>query len=174
MSYGEEQQKEIKTIRERHITLNLSDADCKRISEQAGKAGLTVGELLTQFIGDLVGGTYSNGSDERDKADEWYNRCWFGMFPEDTLLRYFLVYGYDVDDFLTTYDELQYYKENPSEFAEEVAELEDGEKLWFEDEYHDYIDDFLKDHADSDLEKEVELCRKWLADYQRLQGEKND
>jgi len=56
----------------------------------------------------------------------------------------------------------------------EVAELEDGEKLWFEDEYHDYIDDFLKDHADSDLEKEVELCRKWLADYQRLQGEKND
>ena len=27
------------------------------------------------FVGDLVGGTYSNGSDERDYADQWFERA---------------------------------------------------------------------------------------------------
>ena len=34
MSYGEEQQKEIATIRERNITVKLSDADCDRLGQQ--------------------------------------------------------------------------------------------------------------------------------------------
>ena len=37
----------------------------------------TIGELIENFAGDLVGGTYSNGSDERDYADQWFERCWF-------------------------------------------------------------------------------------------------
>ena len=53
--------------------MKLSDADCDRLARKRGEHGLT--------IGDLVGGTYSNGSDERDYADQW-----FGMFPEPTLL----------------------------------------------------------------------------------------
>ena len=61
-----EQEKEIQTIKERTITLKLSDADVERISNKAERHGLTVSELLENFIGDLVGGTYSNGSDERD------------------------------------------------------------------------------------------------------------
>ena len=32
----------------------------------------TIGELIENFAGDLVGGTYSNGSDERDYADQWF------------------------------------------------------------------------------------------------------
>lgn len=55
--------KEIKTVKERSITLKLSDADCDRIAKKAGRSGLTVATLLENFIGDLVGGTYSNGSD---------------------------------------------------------------------------------------------------------------
>ena len=89
MSYGE-QQKEIETIRERKITVNLSDADCDRLARKCGEHGLTIGELIENFVGDLVGGTYSNGSDERDYADQWFERCWFGMFPEPTLLNHLL------------------------------------------------------------------------------------
>lgn len=37
---GEQQQKEIATIKPRTITLKLSDADCERIAKDAGKAGL--------------------------------------------------------------------------------------------------------------------------------------
>ena len=86
MSWGEEQQKEIETIRERKITVKLSDADCDRLARKCGKHGLTIGELIENFVGDLVGGTYSNGSDERDYADQWFERCWFGMFPEPIFL----------------------------------------------------------------------------------------
>lgn len=165
-----EQEKEIKTIKERNITVKLSDADVERISIKAGKHGLSVGELLENFIGDLVGGTYSNGSDERDRAEQWFERCWFGMFPEETLLWYLLDWGHDVDDFLTTYDELKYFETNPQEFADEVADLEEGEKLWFEEEYHEYVDDYLEKHKDVDIEKEIDTCRKWLKDMQALKG----
>ena len=44
---AKEQQKEIATIKERTIHLNLSDADCKRISTYAAKANITVSQLLT-------------------------------------------------------------------------------------------------------------------------------
>lgn len=68
MSWGEEQKKEIETIRERKITVKLSDADCDRLARKCGEHGLTIGELIENFVGDLVGGTYSNGSDEKDTA----------------------------------------------------------------------------------------------------------
>lgn len=55
-----QQQEEIETIRSRTIEVKLSDADVKRISEKAAAHGLTVGELIENFIGDLVCGTYSN------------------------------------------------------------------------------------------------------------------
>ncbi len=58
MSWGEEQQKEIETIRERKITVKLSDADCDRLARKCGEHGLTIGELIENFVGDLVGGTY--------------------------------------------------------------------------------------------------------------------
>ena len=61
MSWGEEQKKEIETIRERKITVKLSDADCDRLARKCGEHGLTIGELIENFVGDLVGGTYSNG-----------------------------------------------------------------------------------------------------------------
>lgn len=169
MSY-KEQEKEIKTIKERTITLKLSNADCERIVKKAGKHGLTVGKLLENFIGDLVDGTYSNGSDERDRAEQWVERCWFGMFPEETLLRHLLEWGHDVDRFLTVYHELKYYEANPQEFVEEVEEAKkNGEEiLWFKQEYHDYTDEYLNNHKEADIINEIELCRKWLADLKKL------
>ena len=63
------QREEIETIKPRTITVNLSDADVKRLAEKSGEGGLTISELLENFIGDLVDGTYSNGSDERMYAE---------------------------------------------------------------------------------------------------------
>lgn len=77
-----EQRKEIETIKPRTYSLNLSDADVERIAKSAGSYGLTVSELLENFIGDLVAGTYSNGSDERMYAEQWAERCWFALDPE--------------------------------------------------------------------------------------------
>lgn len=95
-----QQKKEIETIRERNITVKLSDADCDRLARKCGEHGLTIGELLENFIGDLVNGTYTNGSDERMYAEQWFERCGFGMFPEPTLLNHLLCWGYDPEDYL--------------------------------------------------------------------------
>jgi len=128
-----EQEKEIQTIKERTITLKLSDADVERISNKAERHGLTVSELLENFIGDLVGGTYSNGSDERDFADRWFERCWFGMFPEYNFLTYALNDWLDIDDILDDYDRLQDMREDlkvetdPEEIEYFKSEIEDLE-----------------------------------------------
>lgn len=90
MTYFEEQKNEIATIKTRKISLDLSDADVRSICEKAGQVGLTVSELLQNFIGDLVGGTYSNGSDERDFSQQWFDRCGFEMVPDESFSRYLL------------------------------------------------------------------------------------
>ena len=173
MNYNQEQQKEIETIKERTIKLKLSDADCERIAEKAGMHGLTVANLLENFIGDLVDGTYSNGSDERHYAERWFERCWFAAFPKQTLLRHLLEWGHNVEDFIYVYDELKYYEANQEEYQEELAEAkEDGKNMiWCEEEYHDYVDDFINSHDEVDINKEIEICRKWLNEIKNIKGE---
>ena len=127
----EQQRKEVETIRERSLTIKLSDADCERIFNLCGKHNITVACLLENFIGDLVGGTYTNGSDERDFAGKYFERCWFGRYPETTLLNWLLNMGYDIyDDFLdiidnieSGYAELEDYWKDPSVFDEEEIEF---------------------------------------------------
>ena len=68
-----EQQTEIETINPRTYHLNLSDNDVKRLVLKAGEFNLNVSELLENFIGDLISGTYSNGSDERMYANQWFD-----------------------------------------------------------------------------------------------------
>lgn len=172
-----DQEKEIKTIKERNIVLKLSDADCDRIALKAGRCGLTVDELLTQFIGDLTDGTYSNGSDERNKANDWFGRCWFGMLPKYTLLSFILDQGSiaDIEDILICHDEWKYYQENPEEYAEEVkAAKEKDEPLWFEHDYFEWISDYTRDNPEEDIEKQIEICRKWFNNLQELKGEKEN
>ena len=114
------QKNEIETIKPRTITVNLSDADVKRLAEKSGEGGLTISELLENFIGDLVDGTYSNGSDERMYAEQWYQRCWFAMFSDDTFLKFLLLWG-DLDDYIDLMDELE---SNKKEMAEMTADAE--------------------------------------------------
>lgn len=168
----ERQQEEISTIKERIFKLKLSDADCERISKLAGKSGLTIGELLENFIGDLVDGTFSNGSDERDRADQWYERCWFSHRfdgEEDSeLLGFMLNWGYDIDDFLTAVDEKEYFENNPQELAEEVVDLEEEEKLWFIGVIDEVINPYLEKNPDADIKVEIEKCRIWFNDTNNL------
>ena len=103
-THGEQQKQEIETIRKRTIELELSDADVKRLAEKAGAHGLTVGKLLENFIGDLVCGTYSNGSDERDFAERWFDRCWFSL-PDMTFLNYLIEWG-GIDEVLEAWDSI--------------------------------------------------------------------
>ena len=117
-----QQQEEIETIRSRTIEVKLSDADVKRISEKAAAHGLTVGELIENFIGDLVCGTYSNGSDERMYAEQWFERCWFGMFPDLTFLRYLIEWG-GLDEVIGAWENIKSTEENIQTSEEALASV---------------------------------------------------
>lgn len=168
--YGE--QNEQATIRERTITLKLSDDDCDRILRKAGSSGLTVAQLLENFIGDLVGGTYYNGSDERMYAEQWFDRCWFGMFPEKTLLRHLLGNGVDIESFISTYEENEEYKAHPENFGELMEEygMEPGDTFWFEDDLKYYLDGWNPE-GEPDMNKELETVRAYLNEVKTLKGE---
>ena len=93
----EDRKKEIETIKERTLVLKLSDADCDRILQKAASHGMTVSELLESFIGDLVDGTFTNGSDERYLAEDWFNRCGFERDDKRTLLWHLLEQNADLE-----------------------------------------------------------------------------
>ena len=118
------QREEIETIREREVNLKLSESDVKRICEKAGSVGLTVAELLESFIGDLVHGTYTNGSDERMYAERWFDRCGFAMFPDNTFLQYLIDLDI-VEDVIVDWNELKYYEQNVEEQEENKDDYED-------------------------------------------------
>lgn len=133
------QKNEIETIKPRTITVNLSDADVKRLAEKSGEGGLTISELLENFIGDLVDGTYSNGSDERMYAEQWYQRCWFAMFSDDTFLKFLLLWG-DLDDFIDLMNEMESSKKEMAEVTADAEDCSAAER----DELQEYINDLQK------------------------------
>ncbi len=139
MSYGEEAKKEAETVAPRTFTVNLSDADVKRLYKKAAEASLTPEELFENFVGDLVDGTYSNGSDERMCAEEWYNRCWFSFNYFGSFLAY-LVRECEYEDFINSF-------ETAEESAEELLEMNIDDFVNKEsyDEEHDFFSLRLED-----------------------------
>ena len=130
----------------RKITVNLTDADSEAIFQKAAAHGLTVGELLENFIADLIGGAGTNGSDERDRAEAWFERCWFGMFPEETFLRWLIEWGADsVSDFCARWELLQDAKEDIKdeerpEYREAIQEEIDFQTEELQSYYNDYVE----------------------------------
>lgn len=166
---GTQQQREITTIKPRNLSLNLSDADFERVSNLCGLHNITVSQLLENFIGDLVCGTYVNGSDETKLAGDWFKRCWFGLEPENTLLHFLLENDYDVEECLLTYGDYMDYIENPQKFKEDLEDLQEGEKLYCIKEWEGYLEEWKPDEK-VDIEKEIDKCREWINENFKLRG----
>lgn len=145
---------------EHTIKISISDEEKESLFHLLGRHGLTVEELFKNVISDLVG--QGNGSDERDLMDQWFNRCWFSFEPEETLLKYCLEWGYDIDDVVTAWEENEYYKKFPEEFEDEG----DGER-WFETDLHD-IDEYMEKHPDKDMSEQIDICKKWLEEKEKF------
>ena len=173
MSWGELQKKEIETIKERTITVKLSDEECERLASMSGLSGLTVGELIENFIGDLIGGTHSNGSDERMYANQWYERCGFSFDSEETLLGYLINRGYEPKDYLdmldnieTAQEEKKYLEEHPEEANEEAQYIDDDIAVW-EEELKDMREDW-KPEKEPNMDEEIKCIRKWIREKESL------
>ena len=155
MTSRERQEAEIKTIKPRNITINLSDADVERLFEKAYSNGLTPSKLIEGFLGDLLDGTYSHGSDERDLADEYFERCSYDMLAEHTFLRWALCENiYDdiiglIDDHDTCVDVLAKNQSGwidsmtPDEIKNEIAEYNEDLQR-FEEEILSYYNEYAE------------------------------
>lgn len=178
ISPRERQEQEIETIKERNVVLKLSDADCDRLAIKAGIAGISISGLLESFIGDLVSGAYSNGSDEEYLAMQWFDRCGYGRY-NSSLLYNLICKSYDIDTFLDVCEDIKQCeediiksKEHPEDYdPEEITYLEDDLE-YYQDEFNDFTEDYRSNHEDADMDKEIDVCRKWLDDLTALKEPK--
>lgn len=143
-----QQKREIATIKPRNFSVDLSDADCHRILERCAECGMTVGDLIKNFVGDLICGTYTNGSDEREYANQWFDSCWFAH-RQKTLLCHLLDYGYDPKEYLDATHDLAAGSEDQKKY---VAEMKSGFK------------------ATRDIDTETEIISKWVAERKAILG----
>lgn len=171
------QQEEIKTIAPRTITVNLSDADCLRLAALAGKCDTTVSNIIEEFIGNLVNGTYSSGSDERHLAQEYFERTGTSWMYEPNFITWTLDNSYEelLEDFIAIIIDLMDCYEavnNPDSTADEISRYKDDlEAIFpvFKEEYYNPYKEAVKD-AES-LEKAVEQSIAWYKQYNNLLGE---
>lgn len=155
-------------IREKNVKVKLPEADCEQLAKLCGLYGLTVGELFEQFVSDLVNGTFSDGSDERNMARGWFERL-FGKCSKETLLQHLLFQDYIIIDFLDivdlledgkkTLDNAEKDKSNKYD-KEEIDFLKDDIVMW-ERQYHEFIDGFVKLCPEADINEQINMVRKW-------------
>ena len=182
--FYDEQQKEIATIKERTITVKLSDADCERLMEKCGLRNITVGKLIEDFITDLVHGTYSNSCELRQDANYWFDRRYYELFPEmttlsedtlfteDTLLSRLLRFGLEPTDFLNVVTEIEtqgYEITNPQENmeAESEQQAENGELAELKERLDDMIGNWKPDRK-PDMKAEISHIKKWVEEKEQL------
>lgn len=184
MNYAKKQKAEAATVSPRTIKINLSDEDVKRLYEKAAGASITPEQLIENFIADLVCGTYTNGSDERTRAEEWFERCWFSLDNYGSFLAY-----------LVKNCEYSYYTEQQktvSECTEELSELDisdfdsteeyDEEKEYItrrleqaNEEIKEMFDEYVKHGENPEtFEEEIENIRKYEESLKNALAHKNE
>lgn len=173
------QQKEIETITERKLSLNLSDADVERLCVKAGIAQLTVSQLLESFIGDLVGGTYSNGSDERDAAQKWYERCGYSYnYPSNFLSHLLCEYSIEcVDDVLSLQEDIDGYTADLEKAEKNLMSLEELlSELIESNELNKIAGDYekVKEIYIESTTRDLNWSKEQLADYWKDYLSEND
>ena len=162
------QREEIETIKPRTIMIPLSDADCSLLMDICGEYGLTVGELFAAFAGDLICGTYTNGSDERMLANKWFDRCCFDYRSGNSLLRHLLSHWFKPEVFFdmigslsSAYEELEFLRSHPEECELNDIPYTEGFIYRWQEDFHEYIRGW-EPEGDSDLFEEVQNIAEWI------------
>lgn len=71
----------------REIRVKIEDEDLEELKCYLEGYDMTPAQLLQGFIGDLIDNNYSNGSDERDLASQYFNRAYSCFYRSPYLHR---------------------------------------------------------------------------------------
>lgn len=157
-------------LKPRNIQLNLSDEDCERLLNIAGKSGTTVSNLLENFLRDLVNSNYSLTDVGTEYAEDWLHHSMVSYLvneKEENLLGYLIDNDIEVSDFILAWDQASYTMIHLQEFIETYnSDMEWWVKL---------ISHIMGEDSDSwihsqnvDINDEVYLCRKYVEEENNL------
>lgn len=177
MRNAEVQRAEIATIKPRTFTLELSDADIKRLYEKTAADGITPAELLEGFIGDLLDGTYSHGSDERELASAYYDRCCYEFHRTGSLLEWAL-HEYRLEEITNALEEIDetagdlgYYEQHPDDpdgTPDQISRLEKWKAEAEADLQGLYAEYSATEEKPQALEDGIEGIRRYLQELENL------
>ena len=141
------------------IPIKLSKTDFKKLCYKAGVADLTVGGLLENFIGDLIGGERTNGSDERMYVEQWFERCWFSFDYGTTSFLSYLC-NTDMTDYIEgLLEELEYY-----DSIDKLDNYEKMERQEVQQELEEIFSNYKEECKVEDccFEEEIKKVKNWL------------
>lgn len=164
-----------------NFAISLCEDDVKALIRKSLAVGMTAEELIYAFIGDLVDGSATRGSDERMYLDQWFSRCNFSLFSNNHLLQS-LGDLESIDEFISLHEyiadglqELKNYKAmEPDELLSEkdindnIAGIKEDIEFWKQQ-----IDDYYNDAKISypnigSLEEETKKVFDWKENYNHL------
>lgn len=170
----------------RNINITLTDPDVGRLINKAANVGMTVAELIENFIGDLIENDHTNGSDERHFIKSWFDRCEFSMFPEKNLLTYlstdpvyspleFIKFVEMIESLKKEIEVLQCELHNnegeKKEIKEEIEYTQEDVK-YYENQVQEIWEGFSKwTDKEPTFEEEKELLYRWKDEYDSLYSE---
>lgn len=167
-------QKQKTEIYECKLTLKLTGEDADRLCRKAGEAGISVPELLEEFIGDLIDGRHTGGSDERDYVDMWFYRRYNMLCDDDGFVRYVLMY----EDAERLLDIQQYIKDDEpdlldEEFKEDWDNIRENVDAWkseLEKVYADFLEWSGRERTEGSLEEDMQRLAAWKEGVERFKG----
>lgn len=176
-----DRQRDAQTIKPRQFMLNLSDNDIRQLYRLANGNGITPAEILQGFICDLIDGTQTRGSDERDLAQRYFDRCCYSLGMPQTFLSW-LLQEWRIDeiaDLLQSADyaagDLTYYAENPADpeaTPEIIADLKQEQA-----ETEREIADLYKEYAEAqerqrepaqEMQEGIEAVKAYLLELETI------
>ena len=80
---------EMKYMQTNTYCLHVSRDELEALYFKASCVSVTIEQLLKDIIADLVGGTFTHGSDERMYAEKWFTRCY--NLPYNNNIRYQII-----------------------------------------------------------------------------------
>lgn len=142
---------------QRTISIRLYQDEVEELCRKSGKVGLSIGELFENFVADLIYGTHTNGSDERMYIEQWFDRCYFSIMPEETFLSYLLEMR-EIDSVLECWEILQELKdlEEPDCYDKEELEIQQNTLEDYFQEYRTYTRETTEDQLEAAMEKVLE------------------
>lgn len=158
------------------VKLVMDEIDLQCLVAKSGCADLSVNNLLSEFVGDLVEGVFMHGRNEHLCALTWYDARYCSCINNVSFLHWLIANDYDVFDVVDTYDSMIVSRDRLNEYenscffsdTDELCELKAEFDLYSE-EFDYYYEEYRDCSPDAVISDEINKCREWINAVEELE-----